>query len=128
MDNSGDQITQVPDELDAHFRPEQADIIDQVPVISPGVESATIPGLVRIITHSRAMERQITIADRPQVRCGQFLIDATQKSGFYQFMDVPILPDLFFNQRRPLPGALTVILHDNWDAIWAIANYGPLKF
>lgn len=96
MAHIGDPITQFIDKFDSQFRSEQTGVICPVSAISPEVASATITGLDRIITHSRALEQHLPIYSRPQGRCGPLFIDATHKYGLYHFLDVPFVPIYIF--------------------------------
>lgn len=83
--------------------------------------------MVRVLTHGIAEDRRLPIAAKPQGRYGQLIIDAEQKSGRYQLIDITDLPDVFYKHGPAQTGPRPIHLHDNFDDILARTTEGPIK-
>lgn len=102
----------------------------QEPILAttPVRDNSTVPGLVRVIIHARAEYMRLPIAAEPQARCRNFSVDVYHMSGFYQFLDIPGLPDKFYKQGPKQTGSLPILLHDHLEAILARRTEVPIKY
>lgn len=51
-----------------------------------------------------------------------------KKSSIYQFLDVPILPYIFFDEQQPLPDTRPGLLYEDLDEILATETDSPSEF
>lgn len=103
--HTGEGITDLLELPDDQFIPEQNPTISPVASQIRATPSPSIPGLVRILSHTAAEYQLLPIAARPQGRAGHFIIDNPNKSGFTNFF--PSSNFRKFSTTKMFPPAIT---------------------
>lgn len=128
LTHTGGKITQLLEQTDGKFIPEQSPLIDCVFAPLTTSVSQCVSGLVKIITHGAAEHQHMHFATKPQDGSGHFVIEKPHQSGLLQFLHLTPLLEILYQKDKTPDSPQSRLMFENLYAILAQTFSGPVEF